>query len=42
MNLSEKIKEKMELLDSTTYNHSIRVWKLALSVEEYYRMQMTV
>lgn len=38
MNLPEKIKEKMELLDSTTYNHSIRVWKLALSVEEYYRM----
>ena len=32
MNLPEKIKEKMELLDSTTYNHSIRVGKLALSV----------
>lgn len=39
MNLPAKIKDKMAQLDSTTYNHSIRVWKLALGVEEYYRME---
>lgn len=38
MELPMEIKNRMEQMDSTTYNHSIRVWELALGVEAYYKM----
>lgn len=33
MELSAEIRERMEQLDSTTYNHSFRVWRMALLYE---------
>lgn len=39
MELPVKIREMLEQLDSTTYNHSLRVWKMAVLMEAAYRME---
>ena len=39
MELPVKIREMLEQLDSTTYNHSLRVWKMAVLMEAAYGME---
>ena len=36
MKVPNDVLNLMEKLDSTTYNHSYRIWKLAIGLEEYF------
>ena len=38
MNLPREVLDLMDKLDSTTYNHSFRLWELAMGVEGCYHM----
>lgn len=38
MDLPVEIRSIMEKMNSTTYNHSLRVWELALEVEAHFQM----
>lgn len=38
MNLPKEVTDLMDKLDATTYNHSWRVWEMALGVESHYHM----